>query len=261
MRKSALYSISADLLKRIFNSADIMENNNFRMGLRDGIPIALGYLAVSFAFGISSAMMGLSAIEALLISLLNLTSAGQLAGMPIIAGGGSLIELALTQLVINSRYALMSVSLSQRLSPSITSLDRAAIGFAVTDEIFATAYGKEQTLGRKYLVGLAIFPIVGWTLGTLLGAIAGDILPDVVVNALSVAMYAMFIAIIVPAAKKSVPILLAVLLAVAISSVFYYVPALSAVPAGFVIIIAAVVSGIVIALAAPVKDDSEEVAE
>ena len=238
-----------------------MENNNFRMGLRDGIPIALGYLAVSFAFGISSAMMGLSPLEALLISLLNLTSAGQLAGMPIIAGGGSLIELALTQLVINSRYALMSVSLSQRLSPKIRGLDRAAIGFGITDEIFATAYGKEQTLGRSYLFGLFIFPIVGWTLGTLLGAIAGDILPDVVVNALSVAMYAMFIAIIVPAVKKSLPILVAVLLAVAISSAFYYIPFLSVVPAGFVIIISAVVASLVLALAAPVKDEEEEVTE
>lgn len=232
-----------------------MENNNLKMGIRDGIPIALGYLAVSFAFGLSASLMGLSVLEAMLISLFNLTSAGQLAGMPIIASGGSLIELALTQLVINSRYALMSVSLSQRLSPNINVFDRALISHSITDEIFATAYGKEEVLGRRYLFALPILPFIGWTVGTGLGALAGDVLPEIIVTALSVSMYAMFIAIVVPAAKKSIPILMSVLVAIAISSIFYFVPILSYVPSGFVIIIAALAASILFAILFPIKDE------
>lgn len=236
----------------------MMENNSFKMGLRDGVAIGVGYLAVGFAFGLSSAIAGLSALEAFFISLFNLTSAGQLAGMPIIATGGSYIEMAMTQLVINSRYALMSVSLSQKLGKSVRFIDRFLIGFANTDEIFAVACGKGAPLGRKYMFGLMIAPIAGWCGGTLLGAIAGDILPEVVVTALSVSMYAMFIAIIVPAMRSSLRTALSVITAVALSSVFYFVPALGVIPAGFVIIIVAVFVSSLFAIVAPVRDESDE---
>lgn len=234
------------------------ENNNFRMGIRDGIAIGVGYLAVSFAFGISSSLLGLSPLEAFFISLFNLTSAGQLAGMPIIATGGSLIELATTQLVINSRYALMSVSLSQKFGKSVRWGDRFFVAFANTDEIFAVACGRGTPLGRRYMYGLAIMPIVGWCSGTLLGAIAGNILPELVVTSLSVAMYAMFIAILVPVMKVSLPVTAAVLISIGLSSLFYFVPGLSVVPGGFVIIIIAVVASTLLSIIAPLKDDSAE---
>ena len=216
------------------------ENNNFKIGLRDGMPIGLGYLSVSFAFGIFAVASGLSVWEAVLISMLNLTSAGQLAGVPIIAELGSFFELALTQLVINLRYSLMSVSLSQRLGESVRLRDRFLISFSNTDEIFAVASGRGEILGRKYFYGLMVFPYVGWTLGTLLGALAGNILPILITSALGIAIYAMFIAIVVPAMKKDFKTALAVFFAIALSCLFFYTPVLNKIPSGFVIVICAV---------------------
>lgn len=221
------------------------------------MPIALGYLAVSFAFGISSVIAGLSWLEATLISLLNLTSAGQLAGMPIIAMRGSLLELAATQLVINSRYSLMSVSLSQKLGLSVSLADRFFVGFCNTDEIYAVATSYGGRVGRRYMIGLGIPPIIGWTLGTLLGAIAGDILPAILVTSLSVAMYAMFIAIVVPRAKEDMPTLLCVVIAVALSCMFAFVPIFKVVPSGFVIIIIALTASLLMALVHPVDDEED----
>ena len=132
----------------------------------------------------------------------NLTSAGQLAGVPVIAAGGGYAELALTQLVINMRYALMSVSLSQKLGDSVTAADRFIISFANTDEIFAVAASRFGTVGRKYLYGLIIPPYIGWSAGTLIGAAAGNILPEIVTSSLGIAIYGMFIAVVIPPAKK-----------------------------------------------------------
>lgn len=240
------------------------ENNNVRMGLRDGMPIAVGYFAMSFAFGLFAVSSGLSALEALFISMLNLTSAGQIAAVPIIAAGGSLIELALTQIVINARYALMSVSLSQRLGPSVTTADRFLIGFANTDEIFAVSCAKDSLLGRRYMYALALAPYISWSLGTLSGAIAGNILPDLVVNALSVLLYAMFIAILMPVAKASRPAALCMLAATVVSCIFYFVDVLRSVPQGMVIIISAVSLSAIFALIAPVPESdpwAEEVTD
>ena len=233
------------------------ENNSFKMGLRDGMPIALGYLAVSFGFGIIASSAGFLWYEALLVSMLNLTSAGQLAAVPIIAGGGSLLELALAQLTINSRYALMSVSLSQKLSGTVRLRDRFAIGFANTDEIFAVAVGKGAPLGRRYMYALAIGPCFGWSAGTLLGALAGEVLPGLAVTALSVSLYAMFIAIIVPAVKKSLSLFFACLFAAALSALFTYLPALSTVSPGFVIVICTVAVSALFALIRPLPDEEE----
>lgn len=234
------------------------EENNFLKGVLNGIPICLGYLSVSFAFGIFAVSSGLTVWEALLISMTNVTSAGQLAGVPIMVGGGSLIELASTQLVINLRYSLMSVSLSQKLGKSVRLLDRFAIAFCNTDEIFAVASGNKESVGRRYMYGLALTPYLGWSVGTLLGAVAGNILPQIVVSALGVAIYGMFIAIVVPPAKKSRPTALCILFAVALSCAFKYIPFLAKIPSGFVIIICAVTASIIFALAAPVRDDSDE---
>ena len=234
------------------------ENNNLKMGLRDGLPICFGYFAVSFAFGIFAVSSGLSILEAVFISAFNLTSAGQLAAVPIIAGGGSFIELALTQLVINARYALMSVSLSQRLGSTVKMRHRFLIAFANTDEIFAVSSSKEAHVGLKYMLGLIVTPFLGWTLGTLVGAAAGNILPDMVVVALQIAIYAMLIAVVVPAAKDNGKVAIAALLAIALSCVFYFVPIFKLIPSGFSIIIIAVGVSALMAIFAPLPDEKGE---
>lgn len=233
------------------------ENNSFAKGIKDGIPICLGYIAVSFAFGIFSVESGLSALEALFISMTNVTSAGQLAAVPIIAGGGTLIELAVTQLVINLRYSLMSVSLSQKLGENVRMVDRFLISFVNTDEVFAVSVSQKGNVGRNYLYGLILTPYLGWSAGTLVGAVAGNILPEIVTASLGVAIYGMFIAIVVPPAKKSKPVLLCVLLAIALSCAFRYISFLSVVPQGFVIIICAVVASALFALIAPIDTEKE----
>ena len=233
------------------------ELNSFRAGIRDGIPICLGYFSVSFAFGIFSISSGLTILEALLISMTNVTSAGQLAAVPIIVGGGSLIELASSMFVINMRYALMSVSLSQRLGKSVRMRDRFLIAAINTDEVFAVASAKKERVGRNYLFGLILTPYLGWSGGTLVGAVAGNILPAIVVSALGVAIYGMFIAIVIPPARKNRNTALCVLLAVALSCLFYYTPALQSVPSGFVIIICAVAASVLFAIAAPIREEEE----
>ena len=147
-------------------------NNAFLRGIRHGIPIALGYLSVSFTFGMKAVGDGMTPLQALLISATNLTSAGQFAGLPLMTGGASLIEMALTQVVINLRYALMSLSLGQRLDGTMNTLSRLLFSFANTDEIFAVASSQPEKVGRNYLFGLILTPYFGWTVGTLLGAVA-----------------------------------------------------------------------------------------
>ncbi len=232
----------------------MLSNNSFRKGIRDGLPICFGYLSVSFAFGIFSVGMGLSIAETILISMFNLTSAGQLAAVPIIATGGGFLELISTQLIINLRYALMSVSLSQKMDTGVRVRDRLVISFANTDEVFAVASANAGEVGRRYMYGLIITPFLGWTLGTALGALAGNILPVSVVSALGIAIYAMFVAIVVPVVRNSLGVALCALAAIGISTLFYYLPALSEVPSGFVIIIAAVVSATVLAIFKPIED-------
>lgn len=239
---------------------DIEPNNNFVHGLRDGVPICLGYLSVSFAFGIFAVGYGLSILETLLISMTNLTSAGQLAGVPVIAAGGGYAELALTQLIINMRYALMSVSLSQKLGKSVNSADRFIISFANTDEIFAVAASRFGTVGRKYLYGLIIPPYIGWSAGTLIGAAAGNILPGIVTSSLGIAIYGMFIAVVIPPAKKNRAVAACILTASALGVAFKLLPFLKNISGGFAVIISAVMAAGILALAAPV-DKLDEAGE
>jgi len=229
-----------------------MEQNSFLKGIRDGIPICLGYLSVSFAFGIFSVESGLSILETLLISMANVTSAGQLAGVPIICGGGTLFEMAVSQIVINLRYALMGVSLSQKLGKSVKLLDRFIISFVNTDEVFAVASGNREQVGKKYLYGLILTPYLGWSSGTLIGAVAGNILPAIVISSLGVAIYGMFIAIVVPVAKEKSSVAFCAIVAIVLGCIFKYVPALSVVPEGFVIILCAVIASGIFAIIAPI---------
>ncbi len=234
------------------------EQNSFLKGIKDGLPICIGYLSVAFAFGIFACGNGLSAWEAAVMSVTNLTSAGQLAAVPIIATGGTMLELAVSQLVINMRYALMSVSLSQKLGKSVKFFDRFIIAFANTDEVFAVASAQDGTVGRRYFYGLILTPPIGWTLGTFLGAVAGNILPPMLVSALGIAIYGMFIAIVVPKAKAEKPTALCAVAAIILSCLFYYVPALKAIPAGFTIIICAVVASGIFAFLAPLNIVEED---
>ena len=234
------------------------EINSFKKGLKDGLPIGIGYLSVSFAFGIFAVENGLTVFQAVIISLLNLTSAGQLAAVPIIAGGGTLFELALSQLVINSRYSLMSVSLSQKFSRKVKLPQKLLIAYGNTDEIFAVSVSNKGEVGTKYMLGIILLPVIGWTSGTLSGAVVGNILPAMVTAALGVAIYGMFIAIVVPVAKKEKMTALCVLLAIAISCAFRYIPLLKAVPSGFTVIICAVVASVIFAIIAPIKTEEKE---
>ena len=231
------------------------EINSFKKGLKDGLPICIGYFSVSFAFGIFAVENGLTIFQAVIISLTNLTSAGQLAAVPIIAGGGTLIELALSQIVINSRYSLMSVSLSQKLSKRVTFPQKLLISYGNPDEIFAVSVSNNGEVGTKYMLGIILLPVIGWTGGTLCGAVAGNILPAVVTAALGVAIYGMFVAIVVPVAKKEKMTALCVLFAIAISCAFKYIPLLQIVPSGFTVIICAVTASVLFAVIAPVKTD------
>ena len=232
-----------------------MSKKDFKIGIKDGLPICFGYLAVSFSFGIFAIQKGLSILEATLISLTNLTSAGQLAAVPIIAGGGLLVELALAQLVINLRYALMSLTLSQKLDSRVRLRDRFLIAFGNTDEIFAVSVSKPHPVSKWYMLGLILTPLIGWTSGTLIGAIIGNVLPLEIVLSLQVAIYGMFIAIVVPPTKGDRAILLCVLIAVTLSCAFYYIPFLSTIPSGFTIIICAVIASVIMAILKSIKVD------
>lgn len=232
--------------------------NSFKKGLKDGLPIGLGYFSVSFTFGMMAVSAGIPVWAAVLISMTNLTSAGQFAGLSIIAGAGSLVEMAMTQLVINARYSLMSLTLSQKMEKRFSIPKRLIAAFSNTDEIFAVAVNQGKEIGAKYYSGLSIIPYAGWTLGTLFGAVAGGFLPPVVNDALGLAIYAMFIAIIIPPAKKSAPIRLVIFAAVILSCLFYFVPFLKNVSSGFSIIICAVAASIIAAIVNPVNDDEPE---
>lgn len=228
------------------------EINSFKKGIKAGLPICIGYFPVSFAFGIFSVENGLSILQAVLISLTNLTSAGQLAAVPIMVGGGTIIELILAQLVINSRYSLMSISLSQKLSKSVKMSHRFLIAFGNTDEIFAVASSNKEKVGTKYMLGLILTPVIGWASGTLTGAVAGNILPEVVTSALGVAIYGMFIAIVVPVIKEEKSTALCVGVAIILSCIFYYAPVLKEIPTGFTVIICAVVASALFAFIKPI---------
>lgn len=233
-----------------------MTRREYTMGVRRGAPVGMGYFSVSFGFGALAATQGIQPLEATLISLTNLTSAGQFAGLTLILTSAGLWEMVLTQLVINSRYALMSLALSQRMGQRIGLLPRFVIAFFNTDEIFALAMSRQEPLTTPYLLGLGTLPVIGWTAGTLFGALAGSALPENLQSALGVMLYGMFIAIVVPPAKKEVSVLICALLALMCSSLFTWVPALSQVSPGVSIVICTVTAAAVCAWLFPVKEDA-----
>ena len=176
---------------------------NYREGLRDGIPIALGYLAVSFTLGIAARNLHIRALPATIMSLVNFTSAGEFAALGIISAGAPYLEMIISQAIINLRYLLMSCALSQKLAPDASLFHRFWTGFFITDEIFGVSSGRPGHLNPFYTYGTASIAIPGWALGTCLGVILGTALPDRITRALSVALYGMFLAVIILRPEKT----------------------------------------------------------
>ena len=232
--------------------------SQYKLGFRDGVPIGLGYFSVAFTFGLAAMAMGLPLWAPVLISLSNVTSAGQFAGLTIIAALGSVLEIVLSQLVINMRYALMSLSLSQKLDSTVRLRDRFLIAFINTDEVFAVAAGRPGEVGRWYMFGLITAPYFGWGLGTLCGAAAGDIMPASLASALGIAIYGMFLAIIIPPAKKDRSVVMVIALAVAVSCLLQWLPMFDFLGSGFVIIICTLLAATLGAWLCPVKEDEAD---
>ncbi|HHX60042.1 MAG TPA: AzlC family ABC transporter permease [Epulopiscium sp.] len=228
--------------------------NDFTYGMKRGLPICLGYIPVSFTFGLMVVDGGLSPWLAIFISLSNVTSAGQFAGLGIILQNGSLVELGVPTLIINLRYMLMSLSLSQKIDPSMSFIKRALISYGVTDEIFAVASIEARKITFAYMCGLIIPPVFGWTAGTAMGAVISSILPRAVQNAMGITLYAMFIAIIVPVAKKSKQVAMVILIGITINSVFTWSHLFDFVSGGWKLIIATVVAASLGAFLFPVKE-------
>lgn len=235
-----------------------MNIREWKQGIRDGIPIALGYVSVSFTFGLMAAEAGMRWWQAVLISAANLTSAGQFAGLDIMIAGGACIEMALTQLVINLRYALMSLSLSQKLDKKFRTGSRLGLGFFMTDEIFGVAASRKKKISRSYFLGLGMLPMAGWTLGTLGGAVLGGILPPIVQSALGVAIYGMFLAIVIPQARDDLRYCKVIFIAAVLGCVFHYVSGLNRVSSGFAIILCSVIAAAVGAWLYPLEINQEE---
>lgn len=225
-------------------------HSEYFKGFRDGLPIGLGYLSVSFAFGITAVKMGIPVIAAILISMTCVTSAGQVAGITAIASGGGFIEIALTQLIINLRYSLMSLSLSQKLCRKYSLFHRLTTSFGVTDEVFAVASARTEKVTPSYMYGLITLPYIMWSAGTALGALLGGILPDFVTSALGIAIYGMFIAIVVPPARRFKGVLVVALMAAALSCAFKFLPFLDFL-GGFSVIICTVIAAAAGALIFP----------
>ena len=232
-----------------------MNWNEYKDGIRTGIPVGLGYFSVSFGFGAMAVAQGISALNATLISATNLTSAGQFAGLTLIVAMGTLLEMIVTQLVINSRYSLMSIALAQRMGEKIGFLPRLLIAFFNTDEIFALAMARQEPLTVPFLLGLGTLPILGWTGGTLMGALAGSVLPADIRAALGVMLYGMFIAIVIPPARQEKPVCIVMLLALILSCLFAWVPALKAISAGISIVLCTVIAAAVCAVLFPIRDE------
>ncbi len=230
----------------------------FRQGMRDGVPIAAGYFAVAFSLGIAGRGAGLKAWQGFLISILNHASAGEYAGITLIAATAPYWEMAVTILITNARYLLMSCALSQKFAPETSMLHRIGVGFGITDEIFGITMARPGALEPRYTYGAMLVAIPCWALGTALGITAGNILPLRVVSALSVALYGMFLAIIIPPAKKDKVVAALVALSFAASLAAEYLPVVSGLSAGTrVILLTLILAGGAAALF-PIREEGGE---
>lgn len=231
--------------------------NDLLAGLKDGLPICLGYLSVSFAFGMLAKQSGLPVWTAVLLSMSNVTSAGQFAGLTLILNQATYIELAMTTLIINLRYSLMSLSLSQKIGQQLNTSQRAAVSFGVTDEIFAVSMQRKEALTASYFIGVISIPYLGWALGTFLGAYASNMMTPALSSALGIAIYGMFLAIIIPPCEQLKSIRYVLCIAIGLSLAFRYLPILNQLTSGWVIIIVTVLASTCAALRYPIKQEEQ----
>lgn len=236
-----------------------METNRiqWKNGFRDGIPIALGYFAVSFTFGILAKKAGLTAFQAVVISVTNVTSAGQFAALGLMGASATYLEMASIQLVLNLRYCLMSCVLSQKLDAKAPFIHRFLLAHGITDEIFGVAVCKSGKLNPFYNYGLMSSAIPGWTLGTFFGVISGEVLPGRIISALSIALYGMFVAVIIPPAKGNRILTGIILLSMLMSLFFAKLEILHYVSPGFKIIILTIVIAGMAAFLFPMREEYE----
>jgi 4-azaleucine resistance transporter AzlC len=231
-----------------------MENKlTFLDGLRDAFPICLGYISVSFAFGMIAVARGLPLWAPTLISMTSFTGTGQFVGADLMGAAASAAEIACTLFIINARYFLMSLSLTQRLPENITLWQRLIVAFGNTDEIFAVSMCQTKPLGFGYMTGMILCAYSGWVGGTLLGSIANNIIPPSLLSALCIALYAMFMALIIPPAKKEYRISVAVALSCAVSFTLYFT--LRNIGTGWIIIISGISAAAAAAAIFPRKAD------
>ena len=235
---------------------DKLKRKEFFEGLKDGLPVCFGYLAVSFGIGILAIRSGLAGWIAVVMSATNLTSAGQVAGIGIMAAGGPFAEMILTQLVINCRYSLMGLSLTQRLSEGFSVKHRLIASFGITDEIFGLCAARKTPVTPYYMYGMIFVSGSGWVIGTLLGTVSGSILPQRLITALGILLYGMFIAIIIPPVRKNLNTLWVILLSSAVSClIYYFAPMISS---GYSVIISAVAAAGIISLFAPIPGEEQK---
>ena len=236
---------------------NMLSNYTFVRGMRDGIPICLGYFAVSFALGIAGRGVGMNAVQAFVMSLTMVASAGQFAAITLIGAGAGIIEMITTTIVVNLRYLLMSCSLTQKLSPETKLLPRLALSYCMTDEIFGLSISVDGFLRPVYTYGITMISVSGWCLGTVLGVVAGNILPALVTNALGVAMYGMFLAIIIPPAKENHFLGALVAVSMAASGLFSILPYLKAISSGFRVIILTILIAGIAAVIHPIEEPGD----
>lgn len=236
---------------------NMLSNYTFVRGMRDGIPICLGYFAVSFALGIAGRGVGMNAVQAFVMSLTMVASAGQFAAITLIGAGAGIIEMITTTVVVNLRYLLMSCSLTQKLSPETKLLHRLALSYCMTDEIFGLSISVDGFLRPVYTYGITVISVSGWCLGTVLGVVAGNILPALVTNALGVAMYGMFLAIIIPPAKENHFLGALVAVSMAASGLFSILPYLRAISSGFRVIILTILIAGIAAVIHPIEESGD----
>ena len=237
------------------NQDPISSRIRFLKGMKTGIPIALGYFAVSFALGITARAAGMTALQAGAMSVGMVASAGEFAAVTLIASGAGVLEMITTTIVVNLRYFLMGAALSQKVSERTPMIHRFLLSYCITDEIFGVCMAQEGYLVPVFVYGTTAISVTGWTAGTVLGALMGNILPHMVVNALSVALYGMFLAVIIPAARKNRFILLVVIVAMAAGALFSWAPLLRNISSGFRVIILTILIAGGAALIRPINEE------
>lgn len=229
----------------------------FLSGIRDGVPIGLGYLTVGFSVGITAHNTGLTPLQGFVMSLLNLASSGEYAGLTVMGADSGFIEMIIISLIINARYILMSCALSQKLSPGLSTPKRLLIGYGVTDEIFGAAIARPGFVEAAYYYGTMLVPVFCWSVGTLLGVIFGELLPARLASAFSVMLFGMFIAVVIPAGKKNYKVLICVIVSFLASLGLKYLPLTASLSSGTKIILLTVVISVAAALIFPRTDEDE----